>query len=159
YCVTPGVTAKNLFLLLASLLFYAWGEPWFVAVLMGQIALTYCCALAIEAVEGTRRKLATSIAIAINLSLLGLFKYADFVLGTLNTVLSAADRTLALPGLALPLGISFVTFHAISYLIDVHRGQVAANRSPLQIAIYIAMFPQLVAGPIIRYHTICRQLS
>src|SRR4029077_11679909 len=72
YCVTPGVTAKNLFLLLASLLFYAWGEPWFVAVLMGQIALTYCCALAIEAVEGTRRKLATSVAIAINLSLLGL---------------------------------------------------------------------------------------
>src|SRR4029079_18363354 len=159
YCGAPGVTAKNLFLLLASLLFYAWGEPWFVAVLMGQIALTYGCALAIGAVEGKRRKLATSIGVAINLALLGLFKYADFALGTLNHILGSAERSFTLPGLALPLGISFITFHAISYLIDVHRGQVAANRSLLQLAVYIAMFPQLVAGPIIRYHTIFRQLK
>ena len=159
YCAAPGVTAKNLLLLLASLLFYAWGEPWFVIVLIGQIALNYGAALAIGAVEGAKRTLATTIGIAVNLSLLGLFKYADFALGTLNAVLRGSDSAFALPGLALPLGISFFTFHAISYLIDVHRGAVLANRSPLEVAVYIAMFPQLVAGPIIRYRTISRQLG
>jgi alginate O-acetyltransferase complex protein AlgI len=157
YCVMPGIAAKNLFLLLASLLFYAWGEPWFVVVLIGQIALNYCAALVIGAVERAQRTLATAVGVAANLLLLGLFKYADFALGTLNAVLR--EDAFALPGLALPLGISFFTFHAISYLIDVHRGEVAANRSPLQVAVYIAMFPQLVAGPIIRYHRISHQLG
>jgi hypothetical protein len=94
----------------------------------------------------------------LNLAMLGLFKYADFVVGALNVALPAG-ASFALPGLALPLGISFFTFHSISYLVDVHRREVAANRNPLQVAVYIAMFPQLVAGPIIRYHTISRQFS
>jgi len=158
YCIAPGVTAKNAFLLFASLLFYVWGEPQFVIVLIAQIALNYCAALVIGAAEGRGRSLATAIAVSINLLMLGAFKYADFVVGTLNTALPAGD-TFALPGLALPLGISFFTFHSISYLIDVHRGEAVANRSPLQIAVYIAMFPQLVAGPIIRYRTISHQLA
>src|SRR5438105_258308 len=95
-------------------------------------------------------------AVATRVALLGLFKYADFMVGTLNAMLG---DTFALPGLALPLGISFFTFHAISYLLDVHRGGVAPNRNLLSVAVYIAMFPQLVAGPIIRYHTITRRLT
>lgn len=158
YCVLPGITAKNLLLLLASLIFYAWGEPWFVLVLVGQIALNTGMAIMIGA-AGRRRALATAIGVALNLLLLGLFKYADFAVSTLNAVLPGGGGSFALPGLALPLGISFFTFHAISYLVDVHRGQVAANRNPLEVAVYIAMFPQLVAGPIIRYHTIARQLG
>jgi D-alanyl-lipoteichoic acid acyltransferase DltB (MBOAT superfamily) len=157
YYAMPGTTGRNVVLLLASLVFYAWGEPWFVLVLGAQVALNYAIALAIDTAEGTGRKLATAIGITVNLLLLGVFKYADFVVGTLN--LAMPGDPFALPGLALPLGISFFTFHSISYLIDVHRGQVAANRNPLEIAVYIAMFPQLVAGPIIRYHTISRRLA
>lgn len=158
YGAAPGATAKNLVLLAASLVFYAWGEPWFVLVLTGQIAFNYAAARAIGAAAGRRRRLATTLAVAANLTLLALFKYADFAVATLNVALPGADP-FALPGLALPLGISFFTFHAISYLVDVHRGQVAANRDPLEVAVYIAMFPQLVAGPIIRYHTISRRLG
>ena len=131
YCVLPGVVAKNLVLLLASLLFYAWGEPWFVVVLVAQIALNYGAALVIDRSDADRRILATASAVAVNLALLGIFKYADFAVGTLNLALPAGDG-FALPGLALPLGISFFTFHAISYLVDVHRGQAAANRNPLE---------------------------
>ena len=101
--------------------------------------------------------LATAAGVAANLLLLGLFKYADFAVGTLNAV--AGRETFALPGIALPLGISFFTFHAISYLVDVHRGEVQPNRNLLSVAVYIAMFPQLIAGPIIRYHTIARRLT
>ena len=157
YCVAPGITGKNLVLLFASLLFYAWGEPRFVLLLVGQIVLNYGAALLIGAAQGSRRRLATALGIAVNLLLLGLFKYADFAAGTLNALFGA--DTFALPELALPLGISFFTFHAISYLVDVHRGEAVANRSLLVVAVYIAMFPQLVAGPIIRYHTIVRRLG
>ena len=157
YCAAPGITAKNFILLFASLLFYAWGEPRFVLLLAGQIVMNYGAALAIGATQGSRRKVATALGIAANLALLGLFKYADFAVGTINAFVGA--DTFALPGLALPLGISFFTFHAISYLIDVHRGGVTPNRSLLAVAVYIAMFPQLIAGPIIRYHTIARRLS
>ncbi|MEA2976974.1 MAG: alginate O-acetyltransferase complex protein AlgI [Alphaproteobacteria bacterium] len=157
YYVTPGIALKNVVLLLASLLFYAWGEPWFVVVLIGQTAFNYTAALVIGAAERKNRTVVTAAGIAVNLLLLGIFKYGDFVVGTLN--LALPSDPFALPGLALPLGISFFTFHSISYLIDVHRGQVVANRDPLQVAVYIAMFPQLVAGPIIRYHTISRRLG
>jgi D-alanyl-lipoteichoic acid acyltransferase DltB (MBOAT superfamily) len=157
YFSTPGSVGKNAVLLLASLVFYAWGEPWFVLVLIGQVAFNYAAALVIDTNAGQRRKLATALAVAVNLALLGIFKYADFFVGTLNHALPGDP--FALPGMALPLGISFFTFHSISYLIDVHRGQVTANRNPLEIAVYIAMFPQLVAGPIIRYHTISRRLG
>jgi D-alanyl-lipoteichoic acid acyltransferase DltB (MBOAT superfamily) len=157
YCTAPSVTAKNVVLLLASFIFYAWGEPRFVLLLAAQIVLNYIFALAIGATEGSRRKIAVAAGVTVNLTLLGLFKYADFAVGTLNAALGG--ETFALPGLALPLGISFFTFHAISYLIDLYRGGVQANRSLLSVAVYIAMFPQLVAGPIIRYHTIARRLD
>ena len=156
YCLTPGVTAKNVVLLLASLLFYAWGEPRFVLLLAVQTALNFGAALAIDTAAGGKRRLAIAVGVAANLALLGVFKYADFAADTLNALAGASY--LSRPGIALPLGISFFTFHAISYLVDVHRGTVAANRNFLSVAVYIAMFPQLVAGPIVRYHTIARQL-
>jgi len=155
YYAAPGVTAKNVVLVAASLLFYAWGEPVFVLLLAGEILFNFAAALAIGAAHGNRRRLLTGLAVAANLAVLGLFKYADFALGTINTI---AGNSFTLPGLALPLGISFFTFHAISYLVDVHRG-AAPNRSLLAIAVYIAMFPQLVAGPIVRYHMIARRLQ
>jgi D-alanyl-lipoteichoic acid acyltransferase DltB (MBOAT superfamily) len=157
YCLTPGVAAKNLVLLAASLLFYAWGEPRFVLLLIAQIVLNYAAAILIDGVQGGYRRLATATSIALNLSLLAIFKYADFAVEALNAV-TGPGGAFALPGIALPLGISFFTFHAISYLIDVHRG-AAANRNPLSVAVYIAMFPQLVAGPIVRYHTVAKRLS
>jgi len=154
YYAVPGVTAKNIVLVTASLLFYAWGEPVFVLLLAGEILLNFAAALAIGGAQGSRRRIITALAIAANLAALGVFKYADFALGTVNAI---AGDTFTLPGLALPLGISFFTFHAISYLVDVNRG-ATPNRSLLAVAVYIAMFPQLVAGPIIRYHTIARRL-
>jgi alginate O-acetyltransferase complex protein AlgI len=156
YFIAPGITAKNVVLLAASLLFYAWGEPRFVMLLAAQIMLNYGFALLIGASEGRRRVWMTGAAVATNLILLGVFKYADFAVGSVN---AAAGSTFALPGIALPLGVSFFTFHAISYLVDVHRREVEPNRNLLSVAVYIAMFPQLVAGPIVRYHTIAKRLT
>jgi len=100
YWVAPGAKLKNLVLLCASLLFYAWGEPWFVLVLIGQIALNYVAAVGIGGREGRARKLAVAIGVALNLLLLGLFKYADFVVATVNRLLPEALGPFALPGLA-----------------------------------------------------------
>src|SRR5262249_13861132 len=157
YCFAPGITAKNLLLLATSLLFYAWGEPRFVLLLVASIVLNYGFALAIAATGPPRRRLVTGAAVAVNLALLAVFQYAGFVVGGLNGALGGGS--FALPGIALPLGISFFTFHAISYLVDVYRGVMPPNRSLLSVAVYITMFPQLVAGPIVRYRTIARQLS
>ena len=159
YCTVGGTPAKNVVLLLASLIFYAWGEPWFVLVLAGQIGFNYLAVLAIDRRNGRARRAATAVSITVNLLLLGVFKYADFVIGSVNAALQGTGWSFALPGLALPLGISFFTFHSLSYLIDIHRGDVRANQNLLQVAVYIAMFPQLVAGPIIRYHTISHLLA
>jgi len=109
-------------------------------------------------VQGENRRFVTAVRVTANLAILGLFKYADFAIGSLNLLLPK-ERGFPLPEILLPLGISFFTFHAISYLIDVYRREVAANRNLLAVAVYMAMFPQLIAGPIIRYHTIVRRLA
>jgi alginate O-acetyltransferase complex protein AlgI len=158
YLVVPGTTAKNIFLLLASILFYTWGEPWFVSVLLVVIAFNYAIAVAIDASTGGLRTAATALGIAANLLVLGTFKYLDFFVENINWLFSS--NVLGIPRLGfLPLGLSFIAFHAISYLVDIHRRKVFANRDPLQIAVYLSMFPQLVAGPIVRYNTIYRQLA
>src|SRR6185369_7000902 len=97
YCAAPGVTAKNVVLVAASLLFYAWGEPVFVLLLAGEIVFNYAAALLIGAAPGSRRRLVTALAVAANLGILALFKYADFALGTVNAVIG---NTITLPGLA-----------------------------------------------------------
>ena len=158
YFAPSGIAARNWVILVASLLFYAWGEPWFVLVLLGSIAFNAWAALVIDCRAGPARGRALLLAVAVNLALLGLFKYAGFVTENLAAVMAPLGVGLPRVDLPLPLGISFFTFHALSYLIDVHRRRFPANRDPVEVALYIALFPQLVAGPIVRYRTVARQL-
>jgi D-alanyl-lipoteichoic acid acyltransferase DltB (MBOAT superfamily) len=158
YYLSPGITAKNIVLLLASILFYMWGEPWFVSVLLAIIAVNYAMAMLIDLSDGRARTAATTAGVMANLLVLGTFKYLDFFVGIVNDVFGKVVLKIGHLGF-LPLGVSFISFHAISYLVDIHRRKVAANRDPLQVAVYLSMFPQLVAGPIVRYNTIYRQLS
>jgi alginate O-acetyltransferase complex protein AlgI len=158
YWFTPSITGKNLVVVGFSLVFYGWGEPWFVAVLVGTIILNVIGALVIEACEGVWRKAALAAAVAANLGLLGFFKYANFVSDNLRVLLHPLGVDSPSLMIALPLGISFFTFHSLSYIIDVYRKRFAAERNPLIVALYLTMFPQLVAGPIVRYRSIARQL-
>jgi D-alanyl-lipoteichoic acid acyltransferase DltB (MBOAT superfamily) len=158
YFLTPSVRGKNLVTLASSLLFYAWGEPWFVLVLLASIAFNTLAAVLIDARTGRPRTVALAIAVTANLLLLAAFKYANFLVGNLDLLLRPFGLAVTLPEIPLPLGISFFTFHSLSYVIDVYRHRFRANRDPVQVALYIALFPQLVAGPIVRYKTVARQL-
>ena len=156
YYVVP---LRNPALVAISLLFYAWGEPVYVLALLGSIAGNYGLALAIDGRRDKARRRMLLAGIAANLIFLGAFKYADFALTTLAALGGAFGLTAIAPaspglGLTLPLGISFFTFHAMSYLIDVYRRDVAAERNPIHVALYFALFPQLIAGPIVRFKTI-----
>jgi alginate O-acetyltransferase complex protein AlgI len=155
YFAVRGMAAKNLVLLLLSLGFYAWGEPVMVLVMLGSIGFNFLAARAIDARDGRARSLALGAAVAVNLLALGVFKYAGLFTDTLH----ALGLGMKTSQIALPLGISFFTFHALSYLIDVHRRRFPANRRLRDVALYIAFFPQLIAGPIVRYRTIARRLA
>jgi D-alanyl-lipoteichoic acid acyltransferase DltB (MBOAT superfamily) len=159
YFLTPSVRGKNLFTLFASLAFYAWGEPWFVLVLLASIAFNTLAAIAIDSCSGRARAVTLSVAVTANLMLLAGFKYTNFLFANLEVPLRQIGVALNAPDIPLPLGISFFTFHSLSYVIDVYRRRFPANRDPVQVALYIALFPQLVAGPIVRYKTVARQLS
>ena len=145
---------KNAVLLLSSLVFYGWGEPKLLFLMVFTIALFFFCGLAIERSE--RKKLWLTVSVVISLALLGIFKYADFFIGTVNSLTG-----LGLPflRLALPVGISFYTFQCLSYTIDVYRGKVPAQRNFVSFGAYVALFPQLIAGPIVRYADITRELE
>jgi alginate O-acetyltransferase complex protein AlgI len=158
YFLTPSIRGKNVFTLFCSLLFYGWGEPWFVLVLLASIAFNTLAAVAIDAGTGRARAVGLGVAVAANLLLLGTFKYANFLTANLDVLLRPFGLAMKLPDIPLPLGISFFTFHSLSYVIDVYRRRFRANRDPVQVALYIALFPQLVAGPIVRYKTVARQL-
>ena len=152
---------KNLWLLAASLLLYAWGEPTFVFVMLGSIAFNYLMALLIGAVRerrGAVRAVLTA-AIAGNLAVIGLWKYANFVTATLRGWFPSLHGAIPQTSFVLPIGISFFTFQAMSYVVDVFRGSVRVQRNPLKLALYIALFPQLIAGPIVRYSTVCEQIE
>jgi alginate O-acetyltransferase complex protein AlgI len=160
YVLTPRV-ARNTVLLLASLLFYAWGEKSFVLVMLGSIAFNYLVGLLVEA--GRARglhKLFLILGVAGNLGLLAVFKYADFLVTNLNVVLVGLGRQpIHMQPIHLPIGISFFTFQAMSYVIDLYRRQTDVQRNPFRVALYITLFPQLIAGPIVRYQDIARQLA
>ncbi len=148
---------KNTVLLLASLLFYAWGEPKYIVLMLVSILCGYVCGLLIEKFRGTAgAKLWLAVSAVISLGFLGFFKYADFFIGNFN---AATGLSVPLLKLALPIGISFYTFQILSYTIDVYRGDVAAQKNPITLAAYIAHFPQLIAGPIVRYSDVAEQLS
>lgn len=140
-----GRGARNIVLLLMSLFFYAWGEKIYVLVLLGSIAVNYGFGLLISGALGRRRLVALWGGVFANLALLGYFKYTGFLLGSFGFADAAAHAP------PLPIGISFFTFQALSYLIDLYFGRVQVQRDPLRLALYISLFPQLIAGPIVRY--------
>ena len=148
---------KNAVLFCFSLLFYAWGEPVYIGLMLFSTVLDYCCGRAVEAYRGTRKaKIALGVSIAVNLGLLCLFKYADFLLTTVNALFGCRIPLLNLP---LPIGISFYTFQTMSYTIDVYRGDAKAQHNILSFGAYVTLFPQLIAGPIVRYQTIADQID
>ena len=151
-----GQNLRNFVLLFFSLVFYAWGETEFVFVLLLSILMNYGFALLIGTRNGWARSLSLGAGVAANLIVLGVFKYADFFAENANALLGLA---LDVPHIKLPLGISFFTFHSLSYLIDVARRRVKPNPRLEQVAVYITMFPQLVAGPIVRYSTVSKQIA
>lgn len=148
---------QNIFLLIASLLFYAWGEPWFVLVMMGSILANYGFGLWVARAQGagTGAKAPVLMALLFNLGILFVFKYLTFTLGILNRLGGA----FVIPGIELPIGISFFTFQALSYVLDVQRGRGQVQRSPLKVGLYISFFPQLIAGPIVKYETVADQID
>jgi alginate O-acetyltransferase complex protein AlgI len=159
YFVTPTIQGKNVITLVFSLIFYAWGEPQFIVVLLFSIAFNFLAARAIDDREGPARKAALAVAVTGNLLVLAIFKYGNFVTGNLAGLLAPLGLAVAPTNIHLPLGISFFTFHCLSYVIDIYRRRFRANRNPIDIALYISLFPQLVAGPIVRYKTVARQLD
>jgi D-alanyl-lipoteichoic acid acyltransferase DltB (MBOAT superfamily) len=145
-------------------LFYAWGEPAFVLIMLLSIFANYIFALAVEKYAQDKRtsKIIVVLMLVFNLSLLFVFKYVNFFVLSINTMLGI---NLRIPTITLPIGISFFTFHAISYVLDVHRKTVIdgdtiyAQRNPINVGLYLSLFPQLIAGPIIRYKTVVHQIE
>ena len=152
-CYLVPSRARNAFLLLASLVFYAWGEPKYLPVMAAATALGYGFGLATQRFRRFRKPLLI-LSIAFSLGFLLYFKYADFFLENLNGL----GGNVPLLRLALPVGISFYTFQILSYTVDVYRGEVRAQRNPIDLACYVTFFPQLIAGPIVRYKDIAAQL-
>ncbi len=157
---TAPKKAKNFVLFLVSLVFYSWGEVRYFPIMLATILVNYFCAIGIEnaALKGRparTRKILLIIALVISFGFLFVFKYADFFITNINALTGAG---LPLLKLTLPLGISFYTFQTLSYTIDVYRGKVQAERSFINAAAFVVLFPQLIAGPIVRYSDIQREL-
>lgn len=160
YLLTPA-KGKNIVLLAASLLFYAWGGSVYLLLLLTLIAMTFAAGILLERCRAKKRgsvapKWMLAAFVGLLAGVLGYFKYADFVIVSWN---AATQASCPLLHIALPIGISFYTFQMISYLVDVYRGETAAQKNLISLALYIAMFPQLIAGPIVRYQDIAKQLT
>ncbi len=148
---------KNAVLLIFSLVFYAWGEPVYVLLMIATIALFYGCGIAIgKSRTQKRRKLWLTVSVVVSLGLLAVFKYADFLIGNVN---SLTGLQIPLLGIALPIGISFYTFQCLSYTIDVYRGEAEVQKNIVSFGAYVSLFPQLIAGPIVRYVDVARELD
>jgi alginate O-acetyltransferase complex protein AlgI len=149
---------KNLMLFLASLVFYAWGEPIYIALMLFSTLTDYLFGLLLDrkGMSDRGRKAVLIASVIVNLGVLGFFKYADFLIANVNAVLGTAIPPTDLP---LPIGISFYTFQSMSYIIDVYRRDSKAQRNWIDFATFVSLFPQLVAGPIVRYNTIAEQLK
>ena len=154
YSMIPSLRMKNGLLIIASLLFYAYGEPVYVLLMIGSVAVNYIFARLIAA--GRCKKAFLFISVTFNLGVLAVFKYTGFIVTSINDALSVEIHV---PEIALPIGISFFTFQALSYVIDVYRGDTAVQKNFFKVLLYISFFPQLIAGPIIKYHDISKALS
>ncbi len=155
-----GIRAKNLALFLFSMIFYAWGEPVYVLFMVYSTLLDYTCGRMIEAGEKKgnpkQKKRFLIVSLIGNLGLLAVFKYSGMFVSTCNAVFGLS---FSVPQIALPIGISFYTFQTMSYSIDVYRGKVRAQHNIIHFAAYVVMFPQLIAGPVVRYETVERELN
>ncbi|MGN0735577.1 MAG: MBOAT family O-acyltransferase [Anaerovoracaceae bacterium] len=162
YFIVPArmVKVRNAVLLASSLVFYGWGEPKYIVIMIFSILFNYVSGLIIGRYTGNdnkhRAKPMLVLCVLGNLALLGIFKYTDFVLDTVNRLTAAG---LTLPGIALPIGISFYTFQTMSYIIDVYRGKVEPQKNLITFGAYVALFPQLIAGPIVRYSDVAVMLA
>lgn len=159
YFITPK-KFRNLVLFLSSLVFYAWGEPVYVVIMLFSTVVDYTHGMLVDrfkkAGDDKKAKLAVASSMIINLALLGFFKYSDFIIANINAVFGTSIGLLNLP---LPIGISFYTFQTMSYTIDIYRGDAKVQKNIISFGAYVALFPQLIAGPIVRYQTIADQLD
>lgn len=157
YYATRSYAVRNFVLVAMSFLFYAWGEPVWVLLLLASGFMVWLCSLLVERFAGTHRgKAVLILAVTISLSLLGIFKYSGFLIENINAVL---PLSLPVPQFSLPIGISFYTFQMISYIVDVYRGDVKAQPSFLRFIMYVSMYFQLVAGPIVRYSDVAWEID
>lgn len=154
YFIAPGIRIKNAVLLIASLIFYSWGEPYYILLMLLVVTVDFFAALIIDKI---RSKYVIAAAIAVNLLVLGIFKYYDFGAGIVNRLFSG--EILAIRNIALPLGISFYTFQSMSYIIDVYRKETKPQRNFFKLLLYVSLFPQLVAGPIVRYKDVANDID
>ena len=154
YFITPK-KYKNIILLIASLLFYFYGEPKYVFLMIAEIVIAYTGAILIDKYKNQSKNILI-ITLFIHVFLLIIFKYTDFIIQTINDISNANIKLL---NIALPIGISFYTFQIISYVIDVYNGKVKVQKNIINLATYVSLFPQLVAGPIVRYQTVEKELD
>ena len=159
YFTAKTIKLRNFIFVVFSLIFYAGGYTPHLFLLLFSIFVNYRVALLLDDKQGPDRRKVLVYGVAFNVLLLAGFKYTGFILQNLDILLEPFDVVIPVPRIGLPLGISFYSFHAISYIADIYKGRVRANRDPLQFILYMTMFPQLVAGPIVRYSTVARQLG
>ena len=155
HLLLPGMRAKNFLLVVASLVFYAYGEPIYVILLVASSAGNYILARLTGECPKIR-KLTMTLAVVINLGLLVIFKYSGFLVETFNSVTGAG---IPVPQVRMPIGISFFTFQALSYVIDVYRGDASVQKNFGKVLLYISFFPQLIAGPIVKYHDVEAEIN
>lgn len=156
YCSPRRI--RNLILFLTSLFFYAWGEPVYIVIMLVSTVTDYFFGLLLDkpTFSTSKRKVIVALSVIVNLTLLSYFKYADFLIDNINSLFGT---NIPLTELPLPIGISFYTFQSMSYIIDVYRGTAKAQRNWIDFGAYVSLFPQLVAGPIVKYSTVAEQLN
>ena len=148
-----GIKAANILLLISSLFFYAWGEPIYIFLMLASILINYSAGMLLCT---KHKKVVLTAAVVLNLALLGYYKYAGMLVETWNRLTGA---NVGIPKIALPIGISFFTFQALSYVIDAYRGDCEIQKNPLKLALYVSFFPQLIAGPIVKYKDVADQID
>ena len=154
YHIVPGLKAKNIILIVASLVFYSFGQPEYLFLLLVSVFINYAAGWALTGAK--YRKGILAVAVLLNVGLLSMFKYLDFAMDNINSLFG---MSVPLPGIVLPIGISFYTFQGMSYIIDVYRDRFMGTRNFAKLILYISFFPQLIAGPIIKYHDVAAMID
>lgn len=155
YRLLPGIRSRNVFLVLSNLVFYAFGQLVYLPLFLASILINYISGLLLSG-KFRRSRLILTLAVVLNLGILCVFKYTDFLIGNINSLFGTA---IPLTGIVLPIGISFFTFQGLSYTIDVYREPECGTRDFTKLLLYISFFPQLIAGPIVKYHDVAAQID